>query len=155
MRLIDEDGTQLGIVSGTEAHRLAEEKELDLVKISPNAVPPVCKLMDYGKYRYETIKREKEARKKQQVVEVKEVWLSMTIDDNDLQVKAKQARKFLQAGNKVKVSIRMRGRQNAHASMGVDVMNEFFEQLKDVAQQERKPLTEGRNIIMILGPQKA
>ena len=93
MRLIDEDGTQLGIVSGAEAHRLAEEKELDLVKISPNAVPPVCKLMDYGKYRYETIKREKEARKNQHVVEIKEVWLSMTIDDNDLQVKAKQARK--------------------------------------------------------------
>ncbi len=155
MRLISETGEQLGIVSIEEAMDLADERELDLVKISPNAVPPVCKLMNYGKYLFEQAKREKEAKKNQKVVEIKEIWLSMTIDVGDLNVKAKQTIKFLSQGNKVKVSIRMRGRQNAHANLGVDVMNKFFELVKEQGTMEKKPLTEGRNIWMMLAPLKA
>ncbi len=132
--------------------RIAYDSDLDLVKISPNAVPPVCKVMDYGKFKFEQLKKEKEARKKQKVVEVKEVWLSMTIDVGDLNVKAKQTIKFLQAGNKVKVSIRMRGRQNAHSDLGVEVMQKFFALVESEATMEKKPLQEGRNILMILGP---
>ena len=134
---------------------MAEERDLDLVKISPNAVPPVCKIMNYGKFRFEQTKKEKEAKKNQKVMEIKEIWLSMTIDVGDLNVKAKAAQKFLSAGNKVKVSIRMRGRQQAHASLGVDVMERFFAMLEGVAVMEKKPLTEGRNILMILAPAKA
>ena len=152
VRLIDENGGQLGIVSSAEALALAEEKELDLVKISPNANPPVCKIMNYGKYMFELAKKEKEARRNQKVVEIKEVWLSMTIDVGDINVKAKQAQKFLSSGNKVKVSIRMRGRQNAHANLGVEVMNRFFELVKDYGTMEKRPLTEGRNIWMRLVP---
>ena len=155
VRLIDENGGQLGIVSSAEALALAEEKELDLVKISPNANPPVCKIMNYGKYMFELAKKEKEARRNQKVVEIKEVWLSMTIDVGDINVKAKQAQKFLSSGNKVKVSIRMRGRQNAHANLGVEVMNRFFELVKDYGTMEKRPLTEGRNIWMMLVPNKA
>ena len=154
VRLIDETGTQLGIVPLAQAQQLADEKEMDLVKISPQAVPPVCKIMDYGKYRFEAIKKEKEARKNQKVQEMKEMRLSMTIDSHDVEVKAKQVRKFLQDGNKVKVSIRMRGRQMAHSNLGLEVMNEFADILKDVSSPERKPFTEGRNIIMILAPLK-
>ena len=134
---------------------MAEERDLDLVKISLNAVPPVCKIMNYGKFRFEQAKKEKEAKKNQKVMEIKEIWLSMTIDVGDLNVKAKAAQKFLSAGNKVKVSIRMRGRQQAHASLGVDVMERFFAMLEGVAVMEKKPLTEGRNILMILAPAKA
>lgn len=154
IRLIGDDGEQLGIVSAIQANRLAEEKGLDLVKISPAAVPPVCKIMDYGKFRFEHAKREKEARKNQKIVELKEVWLSMTIDLNDIKVKAKHAIRFLEDGDKVKVSIRMRGRQQAHADLGIKVMEEFMEMLKDNCIVERKPMTEGRNIIMILAPNK-
>ena len=111
--------------------------------------------MDYGKYRFEMLKKQKEAKKNQKVVELKEVWLSMTIDVGDLNVKARQTQKFLTAGNKVKVSIRMRGRQNAHSALGVDVMNRFFDLVKDVAVMEKKPLLEGRNILMILAPSKS
>ena len=110
--------------------------------------------MDYGKFKFEQLKKAKEARKKQKVVEVKEVWLSMTIDIGDLNVKANQTRKFIAAGNKVKVSIRLRGRQNAHSSMGIDVMNRFYEMVQDVSTMERKPVLEGRNILMILVPKK-
>ncbi len=138
-----------------EALRLAYDKDLDLVKISPNAVPPVCKIMDYGKFKFEQLKKAKEAKKNQKVVELKEIWLSMTIDVGDLNVKAKQAQKFLAAGNKVKVSIRMRGRQNAHGDIGVDVMNRFFKILETEAVMEKKPMFEGRNILMILAPNKA
>lgn len=155
VRLISETGEQLGIVSIREALDLADERELDLVKISPNANPPVCKLMNYGKFIFEQTKREKEAKKNQKVVEVKEVWLSMTIDVGDLNVKAKQTQKFLTAGNKVKVSIRMKGRQNAHANLGVEVMNRFFELVKEFGVMEKKPLTEGKNIWMMLAPTKA
>lgn len=121
---------------------IAEEKELDLVKISPNANPPVCKIMNYGKYVFELAKKEKEAKRNQKMVEIKEVWLSMTIDVGDLNVKARQAQKFLSGGNKVKVSIRMKGRQNAHANLGIEVMNKFFALVKDVGVMEKRPLTE-------------
>lgn len=154
VRLIGADGSQLGIVSSREAQRLAYEANLDLVEISSTATPPVCKIMDYGKYRFEILKKQKEAKKNQKVIELKEIWLSMTIDVGDLNVKAKQTMKFLDAGNKVKVSIRLRGRQNAHSSLGVDVMNKFFELVKEKAIMERRPVLEGRNILMILAPAK-
>ena len=131
---------------------IADKAGLDLVEISPTANPPVCKIMDFGKYRFETLKKQKEAKKNQKIVELKEIWLSMTIDVGDLAVKAKQTSKFLVAGNKVKVSIRLRGRQNAHSSIGIDVMMRFFELVKDNAVMEKKPLLEGRNILMILAP---
>lgn len=145
----------MGIVSSREALATAEEAGLDLVKISPNATPPVCKIMNYGKYQFELSKKAKEAKKNQKVVEIKEVWLSMTIDVGDLNVKAKQAAKFLAAGNKVKVSIRMRGRQMAHSELGIDVMARFFDLVKDSGTMEKKPQTEGRNIWMMLVPVKA
>lgn len=154
IRVISQTGEMLGVMSPREAIRLAEEADLDLVKISPNAVPPVCKIMDYGKFKFEQAKKEKENRKNQKVVELKEVQLSMTIDVGDLNVKAKQATKFFEAGNKVKVSIRLRGRQMAHANLGRDVMNGFYESLKDVCVIEKPINMEGRNIIMILAPKK-
>ncbi len=139
-------------MSASAALSIAYESDLDLVKISPNAQPPVCKIMNYGKYKFEQIKKQKEARKNQKVVELKEIWLSMTIDIGDLNVKAKQAQKFLAAGNKIKVSIRMRGRQNAHSNLGVEVMNKFYQIIENDAIIEKKPLLEGRNILMILAP---
>ena len=154
VRVIGSDGNQLGIMSAREALRLAEDSDLDVVKISPTARPPVCKIMDYGKFRFEQGKKEKESRRNQKMVEIKEVRLSMTIDTGDLNVKSRQAQKFLEAGNKVMVSIRLRGRQNAHASMGVDVMNAFFETLGGKAVMEKKPMNEGRNITMLLVPAK-
>ncbi len=154
IRVISSTGEMLGIMSPAQALRLAEEADLDLVKISPNAVPPVCKIMDYGKFKFEQAKKEKENRKNQKVVEIKEVQLSMTIDVGDINVKAKHATKFLEAGNKVKVSIRLRGRQMAHANLGKDVMMRFYEMLKEVAAIEKPIAMEGRNIIMILGPAK-
>ena len=154
IRVISATGEMLGVMSPNEALRLAEEADLDLVKISPNAVPPVCKIMDYGKYKFEMAKKEKENRKNQKIVELKEVQLSMTIDVGDLNVKAKQATKFLTAGNKVKVSIRLRGRQMAHANLAKDVMNNFFEGLGELAVIEKPMNMEGRNIIMILAPKK-
>ena len=145
----------MGIVSSFEALRLAEEQNLDLVKIAAQANLPVCKIMDYGKYRFEMLKKQKEARKNQKVVELKEIWLSMTIDVGDLNVKARQAQKFLAGGNKVKVSIRMRGRQNAHSNLGVDVMNRFYAIVGNDAVMEKRPTFEGRNILMILAPSKS
>lgn len=152
MRVIGEDGQQLGIMSAQAALRLAEESDLDLVKISPTANPPVCKIMDYGKYKFELGKKEKESRKNQKMVEVKEVRLSMTIDTNDLNVKSRQAQKFLEAGNKVMVSIRLRGRQNAHPALAIGVMNRFFETLEGKGAMDKKPTAEGRNISMLLSP---
>ena len=154
VRVISADGEQLGIMSATEALRIAEEENLDLVKISPNAVPPVCKIMNYGKFKFEQAKKEKENRKNQKIVELKEIYLSMTIDVGDLNVKAKKTVEMLGDGNKVKVSIRMRGRQQAHASMGVDVMHRFFDLLGGKAVMDKPPKTEGRNILMILSPAK-
>ncbi len=154
IRVISSSGEMLGVMTPQEALRLAEEENLDLVKISPNAVPPVCKIMDWGKFKFEQAKKEKENRRNQKVVELKEVQLSMTIDVGDLNVKAKQARKFLDAGNKVKVSIRLRGRQMAHSSLAKDVMSRFAEGLGDVSVIEKPMNMEGRNIIMILAPAK-
>ncbi len=152
VRLIGQEGEQLGIMPTKQAMELAEKAELDLVKIVPNAVPPVCKLMDYDKHRYEQSKRERELRKNQKVVELKEVQLSVTIEENDVQTKAKNAIKFLQEGDKVKVSIRFRGRQIAHADIGMKVMQDFVERTKEVCSVERRPLLEGRHMIMILAP---
>lgn len=142
-------------MSSRDAQAIADDKGLDLVKISPNATPPVCKIMNYGKYLFELAKKAKEAKKNQKVVEIKEVQLSMTIDVGDLNVKAKQTLKFLSQGNKVKVSIRMRGRQMAHSELSIDVMNRFFEMVKEQGQMEKKPLMEGRNVWMMLAPLKA
>ena len=141
-------------MSASAALAIAEESDLDLVKISPNAVPPVCKIMNYGKFKFEQAKREKENRKNQKIVELKEIYLSMTIDVGDLNVKAKKALEFLTDGNKVKASIKMRGRQMAHSAMGVQVMQRFFEILGGKAVMDKAPTTEGRNIIMILSPAK-
>ena len=154
MRVIGADGAQLGIMPTRRALELAEEAELDLVKIVPTATPPVCKLMDYDKHRYEQSKREREMRKnqKERIVSLKEVQLSVTIEENDVAVKAKNAIKFLESGDKVKVSIRFRGRQIAHSDIGVKVMQDFFERVKDVCTVERRPMIEGRNMLMILAP---
>jgi translation initiation factor IF-3 len=155
VRLIGEDGNMIGVMSSFQALKLAEEADLDLVKISPNAVPPVCKIMDYSKFKYEQAKKDKESRKNQTVVEIKEIRLSMTIDVGDIAVKTKQCIKFLEAGNKVKVSIRMKGRENARAYQGVKVMQDFFDGLEGKAIQDKKPATEGKTIIMMLSPAKA
>ncbi len=155
VRLIGSDGEMVGVMSGREAQRRADDEGLDLVKISPNAVPPVCKIMDYSKFKYEQSKKEKENRRNQTVIEVKEIRLSMTIDVGDIAVRTKQCLKFLEAGNKVKVSIRMKGRENARAYQGVKVMEDFFEGLEGKAVQDKKPATEGRNIIMFLSPAKS
>ncbi len=152
VRLIGSDGEQLGIVKTEHALRIAEEHDLDLVRIAPNANPPVCKVMDYGKARFEQLKREKEQRKNQTTIEIKEIRLSSTIDTHDMEVKAKAAAKFLKAGNKVKASIRFRGRQISHGSVGLDVMNAFYEMVQDGAVIERPAKQEGRNMVMILAP---
>ena len=152
VRVVDQNGEQLGVMPIRQALNLAEEQELDLVKIAPQAKPPVCKLMDYGKYRFEQSKKEREIRKNQKVIEVKEVRLSATIEDHDVEVKFKAATKFLQDGDKVKVTIRFRGRQISHSEIGLEVMKDFAERLKDIAVVERRPLTEGRNMTMVLAP---
>jgi len=133
-----------------DAIKLAESKNLDLCLIAPKSVPPVCKIMDYGKYRFEMQKRQKEAKKNQRVTELHEIQLSVTIEEHDMGVKAKKAREFLKAGDRIKVSIRFRSRQIAHPEIGLDVMNAFFELVKDVAKIEKKPIVEGRNMTMIL-----
>jgi translation initiation factor IF-3 len=154
VRVIAPNGDQLGVMTSRRALDLAEEQSLDLVKIVANAHPPVCKLMDYDKYRFETAKREREIRKNQKIVTLKEVQLSATIEEADVQVKAKAALKFLQDGDKVKVSIRFRGRQITHAEIGVKVMNDFMDRVKEFAVMERRPLLEGRHMIMILSPKE-
>ena len=151
VRLIDEKGEQLGIVKIEHALRIADEKELDLVKIVPNANPPVCKIMDYGKARFEQIKREKEQRRNQTVVETKEIRLSSTIDTHDMEVKAKNVSKFLAGGDKVKVSIRFKGRQLSHTEQGMQVMEMFLTML-DNANVEKPAKMEGRSMFMILAP---
>ena len=152
VRLIDENGEQLGIVANQRAQALAEARNLDLVKIAPNSNPPVCKLMDYGKYRFEMSKHEKEQRRNQKIIEMKEIRLSATIDVRDMEIKAKACKKFLAEGNKVKVSIRFRGRQITHGEIGLDVMNRFFDMLDDKSIKERPPKTEGRSMFMVLAP---
>ena len=152
--MVTEQGEQLGIMPTVQALKLAEEKQLDLVNIAPNAKPPVCKLMDYGKYRFEAAKKEREIKKNQKVIEVKEVRLSATIEEHDIDVRYNQAVKFLQDGNKVKVSIRFRGRQIAHSEIGEDVMQEFANRIKAYGTVEKKPMVEGRNMTMMLVPVK-
>lgn len=152
LRVIDTDGTQLGIMSLKEAVNLAAERKLDLVKIAPKAKPPVCKILDYGKYKYELQKKEKEARKKQKTMQVKEIRLSTFIEDHDVEVKAKNAAKFLKAGDKVKVSLRFRGRERDYTNKGMDVMKRFAQVVSEVGDIEKKPSFEGRSLIMILAP---
>ena len=152
VRVIDSDGTQLGIMPIAEAMRLADEKNTDLVKIAPQAKPPVCKIMDYGKYRFEQAKREKEAKKNQRVIEIKEVRLSLNIDTHDFETKANQAIKFLKSGNRVKVSIRFRGREMAHPELGSNIMKRFTEAVASVGNVEKQPKMEGRSMVMFVSP---
>ena len=155
LRVIGANGDQLGIMSSAEALRIAEEKELDLVKIAPNAVPPVCKIMDYGKFRFEQLKKEKEAKKNQRVVEVKEIRMSPSIDTNDLNTKVKNAVKFLKDGNRVKVTVRFRGREMAHTSLGEVLLKQFGESCAEVAAVEKGAKLEGRNMSMFLSPKNS
>ncbi len=154
VRVIDENGVQLGIMSIKEALRIAEEKKLDLVKIAPHANPPVCKIMDYGKYKFELAKKEKEAKKNQKVINVKEVRLTTTIEDHDFNVKVKNAIRFLQDGDKVKVSIRFRGREILHPEIGEEIINKFIEMVKDYGVVEKKPKLDGKNITAIIAPKQ-
>ncbi len=150
VRVIGEDGQQLGVMSSKEAMKLAREANVDLVKIAPSANPPVCKLIDYGKYRYEQARKEKEAKKKQKTVEIKEVRLSPNIDDNDLNTKCNAARKFIEKGNKVKVTLRFRGREMAHIDSTKHILSDFAEKLSDIAVMEKAPKLEGRSMMMFL-----
>ncbi len=148
--MVNTDGEQLGVLPIKEALRIAAEKDLDLVEVAPTAKPPVCKIMDYGKYRYEQSKREREARKRQKIVELKEIRLTPKIEDHDFQVKVKAAAKFLKEGDKVKVSVRFRGREIVHAELGRSLLLQLYEAVKDQATLERDPKVEGRNMVMIL-----
>ncbi len=152
VRVIGSEGEQLGIMSGRDAQQLAYEKHLDLVEIAPTAKPPVCRIMDYGKYRYEQQKREKESRKKQKTFDIKEVKLRPGIEEHDFNVKYKNAVRFLEDGDKVKVTIMFRGRELSHPELGEVLLNKMAEQLKDTAVVERQPKLEGKNMIMIVAP---
>ena len=152
VRLIGAEGQQLGIMSSQEALKIADEQGLDLVKISPQAVPPVCKLMNYGKFRFEQSKKEKEARKNQHVVEIKEIRMSPGIDVGDFNTKLKNAQKFIADGNRVKVSVRFRGREMAHTDIGRDLLNKFAEQCAETATLEKAAKMEGRNMSIFLSP---
>ena len=150
VRVIGTNGEQLGVMSARDAQKLADEAELDLIKIAPKAQPPVCKIMDYGKFRYEQQKREKEAKKKQHVVETKEIRLSPNVELNDLKTKANNARKFITKGDKVKVTLRFRGREMAHVGSSAHVLDDFAEMLEDIAQVSKAAKLEGRNMTMFL-----
>jgi translation initiation factor IF-3 len=150
VRVVSASGEQLGIMSSREAMKLAQEAELDLVKIAPKAQPPVCKIIDYGKFKYEQTRKEKEAKKKQKTVEIKEVRMSPNIDTNDLNTKINNAKKFLEKGNKVKVTLRFRGREMAHVQQSRHILDDFAETLKDIASIEKAPKLEGRNMSMVL-----
>ena len=154
VRLIGTEGEQLGIMSAKDAMKLAREAELDLVKIAPNAKPPVCKIIDYGKYRYELARKEKEAKKKQKTIDIIEVRLSPNIDTNDLNTKINQARKFLSKGDKVKVTLRFRGRELAHVNQSKVILDEFAEKLQDIAVVDKPAKFEGRSMIMFLSEKK-
>lgn len=155
VRLISADGTMLGVVPTSEALELAYQQDLDLVKISPNAIPPVCKISDYNKTMYEKAKKEKEDKKNQKIVTLKEVRLSVKIEEHDLDVKVKNANKFLSEGNKVKASIRFKGRQQKYATDGNDVLSKFAEATKEIGVVEKHPSLEGRTMFMILAPKKS
>ena len=152
IRVISAEGTQLGIMSAAQANEMAEEQGLDLVKISPNAVPPVCKIMDYSKFCFDQKKKEKEAKKNQHVVEIKEIRMSPSIDTNDFNTKVKSAQKFLKEGNRVKVSVRFRGREMAHTNLGEQLLMDFGEACTEVATMEKNPKLEGRFMGMFLTP---
>jgi translation initiation factor IF-3 len=152
VRLIDDEGAQLGIVTLREALTIAEQRGLDLMEVAPNAVPPVCRIVDYGKFRYEQTKKDREARKNQKQAELKEVRLKPKTDDHDLEVKAKQARKFLLAGDKVKFTVRFRGREIFHPDIGREMLEQMAEDLRDVATVEQRPLMEGRALSLMLAP---
>ncbi len=154
VRVIAADGTQLGIMSARDAYKLAQEAELDLVKIAPNAKPPVVKIIDYGKFRYEQSRKEKEARKKQKTVELKEVRLSPNIEANDLSTKVNSARKFITKGDKVKITLRFRGREMAHVQNSRHILTDFAESLADIAVVEKPPKMEGRTMTMVLSHKK-
>ena len=154
VRLIGADGEQIGVVSSREAQKIADEAGLDLVKIAPIAKPPVCKVIDYGKYRYEMARKDKEAKKKQKTVELKEIRLSPNIDTNDLNTKMNAAKKFLAKGNKVKITLRFRGREMAHMSSSKHILDDFAENLSDIAVVEKAPKIEGRSIGMVLAEKR-
>ena len=154
VRLIGPDGEQLGIMSAREAMAKAQEAELDLVKIAPQAKPPVCKIIDYGKYRYELARKEKEAKKKQKTIDVKEVRLSPNIDTNDLNTKAGSARKFLTKGDRVKVTLRFRGREMAHVNYSKQILDSFYEKLEDIAVIDKNAKMEGRSMVMFLSQKR-
>ena len=155
VRVIDSEGNQLGILQTKEALRMADESELDLVMISPNAKPPVCKIMDLGKYIYEQAKKEKEAKKKQKVTVIKEIRCGITIEENDIVIKAKNARKFLLDGDKVKITIRFKGREAALGHLGLRILENFVSKLEDVCVVEKPAKQDGRNMTMVLAPKKA
>lgn len=150
MRVIGEEGEQLGVMPARDAMKLAEDAGLDLVKIAPTAKPPVCKIVDYGKYKYELARKEKEARKKQRTIEIKEIRMSPNIDTNDLNTKATAARKFLTKGDRVKVTLRFRGREMAHMHASRHILEDFAKELSDIAVVEKAPKVEGRNMTMFL-----
>lgn len=152
LRLIGEDGEQLGVMSNKEAQALADEKNLDLVKISPTAKPPVCRIMDYSKYKFDKAKKEKEARKKQKVVSIKELRLSPNIDKHDVQVKVKKAIEFLKNGDKVKISIKLRGRELGHTDIATDIMQNFANEVSEYGIIEKAPKLEAKSIAMFLAP---
>ena len=154
VRLIGPDGEQIGVVSSREAQKIADEAGLDLVKIAPNAKPPVCKVIDYGKYRYDLARKEKDAKKKQKTVELKEIRLSPNIDTNDLNTKMNAAKKFLAKGNKVKITLRFRGREMAHMNSSKHILDDLAEQLSDIAVVEKAPKIEGRSIGMVLAEKR-
>ena len=155
VRLIGEEGEQLGVMSSREAQKLADEAGLDLVKIAPTAKPPVCKIVDYGKYRYEQARKEKEARKKQKTIEIKEIRLSPNIDTNDLNTKINAAKKFLTKGDKVKVTLRFRGREMAHMNASKHILDDFAEALAEIAVVEKPPKVEGRSMTMVLAEKRS
>ncbi len=155
IRVVSDDGEQLGIMSAAEALKIAESRNLDLVKIAPMAKPPVCKIMDYGKFRFEKAKKEKEAKKNQKTIEIKEIRLSLNIDTHDFDTKINHARKFISSGNKVKVSIRFRGREMAHPELGLTIMNRCAEAMADCASIEKPAKLEGRQMLMFLAPKSS
>jgi len=154
VRLIATDGSQLGVMSAKDAQRMAREQNLDLVKIAPKANPPVCKIIDYGKFRYEQAKKEKEARKKQTTMSVKEVRLSPNIEQHDINTKMKHAQKFIKNGDKVKVAVRFRGREMAHTAIGREILLDFAKGLEDIAEIEKPPKMEGRSMVLFLTQKK-
>lgn len=154
VRIIDSDGSMLGIMPVKDAQKLANSKNLDLVKIAPQAAPPVCRVMDYGKYMFELAKKEKEAKKNQKITSIKEVWIKPNIEDHDFSFKVRNAYKFLKDGDKVKVSVRFRGREMNYTSLGAEVLRKFADAVAEVGTVERKPKLEGRSMIMILNPKQ-